>query len=589
MAEEPPRESQDLAGITKDAGPVLEKAECFDPASQKFCPDFVDGDWKSYYDFIPDKDEPFLFGNPGDTRKPLSFKALKEFISREDLNIPGLAREDRLCTAFVSGAELGVFFLTYALRCTFAPLNMMLRADEFEFEFDDLPAKGLVVQSKDSLKGEEEEKAVGTAIAAARRKKLQIIMQVVPDKEVIGLFSIEKHAAGKPLKGATIGPPLDSISRDQIALVLHTSGTTKKPKIVPITHGSIAIGAKCHQCADLLDESDVFVNFMPMFHIAGLVENMLTAVVSGAKFVALRGQYKPFEFYNALHAEPFPTAYSAVPVHNLTLIQWAQEMEKAEGKPFENSVKYIRNDSAALVPSLAVQMEEYIKATVAPAYSMTESNPIASNPRYGVRKLKSVGPSVGPELVLLQGYPSTNRIATPGEEGEVAVKGECVMKGYEMRDHMEKDPNIETFSDGFMRSGDKGWVDADGYLYLIGRFKELINRSGEKISPFEVEDAVRKHDAVKDCLCFAAPHSMLGESVGVVVTVQDDKKVGIGELREWLTARNNLAHMWCPEVLVIMPAIPKGPTGKPARINLAKRLELETLTGEVKEIEHPGL
>lgn len=103
---------------------------------------------------------------------------------------------------------------------------------------------------------------------------MTIIMQVVPNKEVVGLFTIEKHAAGKPLKGDTLGPPLETISRDQVALVLHTSGTTKKPKIVPITHGSLAVGCRCHASADLLDESDVFVNFMPMFHIAGLVENL---------------------------------------------------------------------------------------------------------------------------------------------------------------------------------------------------------------------------------------------------------------------------------------------------------------------------
>lgn len=583
---EPARESQDLNGATKDAGPIKPATDNYDPSLQKLCQDYEGGDWKSFYDFLPDRDEPFLFD--GGERKPLSFKALKEFIVQPELDIPGLGREHRLCTAFPSGPELAVCYLAYSLRCQFAPLNMMLRPDEFEFEFEDLPAQALIVQHKDHLKNAEEEKATGTAVAAARRKKLPIIMQLVPDKETVGLFKMEKHAAGKPLKGACLGAPLESISRDHVGLVLHTSGTTKKPKIVPITHGSMAIGARCHASANLLDESDVFVNYMPMFHIAGVLENLLTACISGSKFVALRGTYQPHLFYNALLSEPYPTAYSAVPVQNLTLIQWAQEQEKT-GKPFENHVKFIRNDSAALVPSLALQMEEYMKAVVAPAYSMTESNPISSNPRYGVRKLKSVGKSVGPELVLLEAFPSTARITKPGEEGEVAVKGACVMKGYEMRPHMDKDPNEETFSDGFMRSGDKGWMDEDGYLYLIGRFKELINRSGEKISPFEVEDAVRKHEAVKDCLCFAAPHQMLGEAVGVVVTLNDGKELKIGDLKEWLLDRNGLASMWCPEVLVRMPAIPKGPTGKPARINLAKRLELETLTGTLKDIDHPGL
>lgn len=581
------RESQDLTGIdAKDVGPIKPAADCFDASLQKYCPDFTDGDWKCFYDFLPDKDEPLLYAM--DERAPLTYKAMKEFLLSPELDIAGLGRSDRLCTAFASSAEMAICFLAYSMRCTFAPLNMMIKPEEFEFEFDDLPAKGLIVMHKDHLKGEEETKATGVAVAAARKKKLTIILQLTPSAETVGLFKIEKHAAGKPLAGDKLGPPLDSITRDDIALVLHTSGTTKKPKIVPITHESIAIGAKCHACADLMDSTDVFVNYMPMFHIAGLIENFLTAIFSGTRFVAIRGQYQAHIFYKAIMSEPYPTAYSAVPVHNLTLIQHAAEIEKAEGTKFENHIRIIRNDSAALVPSLAVQMEETIGAIVMPAYSMTESNPISSNPRYGVRKLKSVGPTVGPSMKLFEGWPSTTEVAV-GQEGEVAVSGACVMKGYEMRDHMDKDPNIETFTEGYMRSGDKGWVDEDGYLYLIGRFKELINRAGEKVSPFIVEDAVRRHESVKDVLCFSAPHELLGEAVGVVCTVEEGKELTLAGLREWLMGRGILQAQWCPEVLCTMPAIPKGPTGKPARINLAKRLELEKLTGELKEFEHPGL
>merc|ERR1719310_2623228 len=128
------REAQGLTGIDKEPGPIKDKADNYDASLQKLCPDFESGDWKSYYDFLPDKDEPFLFA--GDDRKPLTFKAMKEFIIKPELDIPGLARDDRLCTAFPSGPELAVFYMAYSLRCTFAPLNMMLRPEEFEFEFD---------------------------------------------------------------------------------------------------------------------------------------------------------------------------------------------------------------------------------------------------------------------------------------------------------------------------------------------------------------------------------------------------------------------------------------------------------------------
>merc|ERR1712217_523147 len=168
------------------------------------------------------------------------------------------------------------------------------------------------------------------------------------------------------------------------------------------------------------------------------------------------------------------------------------------------------------------------------------------------RKLKSVGPTVGPDLVIMAGYPD-NTIMKPGEEGEVCVKGSCVMKGYEMRPHMDKDPNTESFTDGFMRSGDKGWMDEDGYLYLIGRFKELINRAGEKISPFEVEDAIRKHPEVKDVLCFSCPHAMFGEAVGVVLVLEPKSKLKLFDLKQWLMGRKLLEPKWFPEVMVRMP------------------------------------
>jgi len=582
-------EAQDMGGAIQehDPGPILPAKENYNPELHKLSSDFAGGEWKTFHDFLPDTPDPFMYGPSTDKRTPLSFQALKAFIADSKNDIPGVAREDRVCTAVPNGAELAVLYLTVSVRYTVAPLNLFLTAEEFEFEFEDLPAKGLIVQKNDSLT-EEEAMATGTAVAQARKKKLPIIMQLIPSPDVVGLFVLEKHAVGKPLKGETLEAPLETVLRENICLVLHTSGTTKKPKIVPITHESMAVGGLCHAAANLIGPDDVFINTMPMFHIAGLMENLLMSAFSKAKFIALPGQFKLGTFYEHMLKEPYPTCYSAVPAHHLSLMQLAVESAKASGKPFECNLRVIRNDSAALLPSLALQMEENLKATVLPAYSMTEANPLCSNPRYGVRKLKSVGPTVGPELVIMAGWPDNTKMK-PGEEGEVCVKGASVMKGYEMRPHMDKDPNIETFTDGYMRSGDKGWVDEDGYLYLIGRFKELINRAGEKISPFEVEDGLRKHEAVKDVLCFSCPHEVLGEAVGVVVVLNEGKTVKLFELRQWLMSRKILQDKWCPEVLVVMPDLPKGATGKPARINLAKKLGLTPLDGNLREITHPGL
>jgi acyl-CoA synthetase (AMP-forming)/AMP-acid ligase II len=272
---------------------------------------------------------------------------------------------------------------------------------------------------------------------------------------------------------------------------------------------------------------------------------------------------------------------------HLQILQMAQDMGKQSGKVPENKLTLIRNCSAALLPSVADDIEKTLKVATMPTYAMTESMPISSNPRYGVRKLRSVGPRGGPLLSIKNGFPDNTDLAT-GEEGEICVKMGPVTAGYEFREHMDADPNIEAFGDGWLRTGDKGWLDADGYCYLSGRFKEIINRAGEKISPFEVEEALRQHEAIKDIIAFSVPHDSTGETVGVVVVQKEGMKINLKELRTWATKGERIQAKWLPEQLVWMPAIPKGPTGKPMRINLAKKLGLEPISVQPRELEHDG-
>jgi len=301
--------------------------------------------------------------------------------------------------------------------------------------------------------------------------------------------------------------------------------------------------------------------------------------------VCVPGPFAVKRFYDALQADPEPTWYSAVPTMHLQVLHYAQEVGPEKAK---NKLELVRNCSAALVPSVAEDMQKVLEVAIMPTYAMTESMPIASNPRYGPRKLRSVGPKAGPNLAIMAGHPD-NTFLGVGEEGEVVVKEGPVTSGYEFRPHMDANPNVEAFGDGWLRTGDKGWLDTDGYLYLSGRFKEIINRAGEKISPFEVEDAVRQHPAFKDCIAFSVPHVSLGEVVGIAAVLKDDQKVSIKELRSWCLDGGKLQNKWVPELLVTMPSIPKGPTGKPARINLSKKLDLEPLEGLVKDLAHPGL
>jgi acyl-CoA synthetase (AMP-forming)/AMP-acid ligase II len=327
---------------------------------------------------------------------------------------------------------------------------------------------------------------------------------------------------------------------------------------------------------------------MPLFHIHGLIVNILSTAIVGSQVKCLPGPFKVQVFHEALVKSPEPTWYSAVPTMHLQVLQFAEEVEQEKGKPPENKLELIRNCSAALVPTVATAMEKTLKVSIMPTYAMTESMPICSNPRYGSIKLRSVGPKAGPNVRIMNGFPDNTELPV-GEEGEICVKEGPVTSGYEFREHMDQDPNIEAFGDGWLRTGDKGWMDTEGYVYLSGRFKEIINRGGEKISPFEVEDQITQHPDFSQCIAFAVPHTSLGEVVGIAAVLKPGKKVSIKELRTWCQTKEKLQAKWIPEFLVTMPSIPKGPTGKPARINLAKRLNLEPLEGIAKDMEHPGL
>mmetsp|Transcript_3073 Transcript_3073/g.7062 ORF Transcript_3073/g.7062 Transcript_3073/m.7062 type:complete len:583 (+) Transcript_3073:125-1873(+) len=577
--------STDAHSGTHEIGIVRAASSDYDPKRQLFADDALKKEWASFYDLIPSSDAPFLHATDG--RRPLSLKELKEFVTSDQVEVLGLGREDRLCTAIPNGPEAAVCFFAFALRCTFAPLNIGLSRDEFEFEFTDLPAKALVVQAKDGL-SEEDQKNTGNAVSVARKCKVEKLLELTPSKEVAGLFQLGKHAAGKPLKGDALGNPVASVKRDNLALVLHTSGTTKKPKIVPLTHANIASGAMCIASTVELKHEHICLNTMPLFHIHGLIVNVLASAIAGSQVVCLPGVFQVQNFHAALISQPEPNWYSAVPTMHLQILQFAEEVAKEKGKPPENKLQLIRNCSAALVPTVAAAMEEVLKVHVMPTYAMTESMPIASNPRCGKRKLRSVGMKAGPNMGIMNGHPD-GTFLNVGEEGEVVVKGGPVTSGYEFREHMDANPNIEAFSDGWLRTGDKGWLDADGYLYLSGRFKEIINRAGEKISPFEVEDAMRANDAFKDCIAFAVPHKSLGEVVGIAAVLKDGKSLTIKELRSWCNKCDKLQAKWIPEMLVTMPTIPKGPTGKPARINLAKKLDLDPLEGVPKDLDHPGI
>ena len=441
-------------------------------------------------------------------------------------------------------------------------------------------------------------------VATAHKPPVPIILLRPRPAAGAGLFTLEWHPA-TPRKLPTLNPSFLTAAaaaaaasarparRGDVALVLHTSGATSKPKIVPLTHENLCVGAQCISSTLRLspDAQDLGLNLMPLFHIHGLSINLLAPLLAGVPLVASPGFGAGVEaIFDWLGAHPRPTWYSAVPVMHLKILEYAKQYKLEHGEPPPHGLKLVRNCSAALVPTLGASLERELGVLVLPTYAMTECMSICSNPRdVKLRRLDTVGHSGGPEVRVCRADGSDCRA---GEAGEVCVRGACVTKGYEFRPaHMSTDPNLEAFHPDtdpggkWLRTGDKGFVDpATGFLTLVGRFKEVINRGGEKVSPLEVENALLGMPQVQELVCFAWPHEELGEVVGAAVVRRPGASLTLRHMRDFCAGLGGhgggrkgarLNPKWVPEGVLFVDWIPKGPTGKPNRIGIARALETE--------------
>lgn len=457
-----------------------------------------------------------------------------------DLNHLGIGRGDRVALALSDGLQMAIGFLGLSAGATCAPLNPALQVAEFDSIFGDLEPKALVVDSG----------ADSAAVAAARKKSIPILeLSLVGENSVSPLM----------LHGELHGPAKRRgfAKSEDVALVLFTSGTTARPKLVPLTHANLL--ASAHNIATTLQLSpdDRCLNIMPLFHIHGLVGGLLAPLVTGGSVVCPT-RFGASQFFGWLE-EFQPSWYSAVPtMHQAILAQAPANAEIIRGNP----LRFIRSSSAALPRRVLEEMETIFKVPVIESYGMTEAaHQIASNPLApGRRKPGSVGKAAGPEIAIMDSAGSLQPVDTIGE---VVIRGADVMLGY----IENRDANAKAYTQGWFRTGDQGYLDGDGYLFLTGRIKELINRGGEKISPREIDDVLMTHPAVEQAVAFAMAHPTLGEEVAAAVVLRQGATAAAGELREFVGAR--LADFKVPSRFVFVDEIPKSPTGKVRRSGLA--------------------
>jgi acyl-CoA synthetase (AMP-forming)/AMP-acid ligase II/thioesterase domain-containing protein/acyl carrier protein len=479
-------------------------------------------------------------------RRPLTYGGLLaqiEYVVRA-LSEMGVERQDRVAVVLPNSPEAAVAYVAVASGATFAPLDPACQAREFDRRLSDLNAKALIVQA-----------GTGSAAREAARTRGTPLIELSPLASAeAGRFELKGASGASRWSVAFAGPTDDAVA-------LYTSGTTDRPRLVPLTHASVCLSAQAIADSLELTAEDRCLNVLPPFHGHGLDAGMLASLAAGGSIVCTPG-FDAGRFFEWMR-ELRPTWYSAAPaVHRGTLAAAASNKEAIR----HSRLRFIRSSSSMLPSGLKEEMERTFGVPVIECYGMTEVGPITSErlPPHA-RKPGSAGTAIGTEVAIMNA--AGDRLRT-GQMGEIVVRGPTVMRGY------ENDPaaNRAAFVNGWLRTGDQGFLDREGYLFITGRLKEIIDRGGEKVSPQEVDGVLMEHPAIREAAAFPMPDRRLGEEVAAVVVLRPGASATEAELMRFAGAR--LADHKVPRRFIIRDDIPKGPGGKVQRAKLAEELGL---------------
>ena len=494
--------------------------------------------------------------SPG--RTDLSVGALTRQLNeiREFLNGRGLGRGDRVAVLAGLGPEAAVAALGVAGSAVCIPINPLAPA-ELDAALTETSAEALLAPTG----------AEAPVREAADRHGLALLEGTVSPGAEAGRFDLAGGEAGT----ATHPGPAEE---DDVALVLRTSGTTSKPKLVPSTHRQLLARAEKTSLLLGVTAGDRSLCPMPLCYAHGLYSGLITPLAAGGSAI-LPPQFDEATFLRCLR-QLSPTWYTAGATHHQAILGW---LSRATAGVPAHSLRFARSGAASLPRATREELEALLGVPVVEAYSSSETGIITANPPHGHRKPGSVGLSTEPDFEVRDEHGSP---APPGVPGEVLVRGAGVFSGYEGDEEL----NRRSFSDGWFRIGDLAVVDEDGYLTLAGRIDDVINRGGEKVSPVEVERVLLERHEVAEAVVFPVPHPSLGAEVAAAVRLTPGSSTGEADLHRFLAQR--LARFKVPRRIVVVSELPKGPTGKPVRAELAERLGLTGETGDRPEHERAG-
>ena len=474
---------------------------------------------------------------------PLLYKDLKSFVNKiaSQLAGNGISNKDRAAIVLPNGPFMASSFLTLSSYMSAAPLNPSYKTNEYEFYLKDLNPKIVIVEPNSS----------NEVVGVAKNLNIPVCEMKIKKDDPSGLFNLFDIESEYQLP-----------EENDEGLVLHTSGTTSRPKIVPLTNKNIYSSAENISKSLNLSEVDHCLNIMPLFHIHGLIAILAASIRSGASVCASNG-FNALKFLELAKSEKI-TWYSGVPtMHQAILLRAEKNLELAKNL----NLRLIRSSSASLPPAVFEKLNSVFGCSVIEAYGMTEAtHQMTSNPLPPKKQKPGfVGIPAGPEVCIMD---EKDKILDQGETGEVCIKGDNVTLGYDNN----PEANKNSFTNGWFRTGDQGYFDQNGYLKISGRLKEIINKGGEKISPLEVDNVLMDHPLIEQAVCFGYEDKMLGEDIAAAIIVKEGKNCSETDVKTY--AQEKLAKFKIPKKIFFVNEIPKGATGKLQRNVLAKNFGL---------------
>jgi len=478
-----------------------------------------------------------------ETNSKLLYGELKLFVNNISRQLAGngITNKDRAAIILPNGPYMASSFLAISSYMSAAPLNPAYKTNEYEFYLKDLSPKIVIVEPNSK----------NNVIEVAKKLKIPVCEIKIQKDSPSGLFDLFDKSSEYSLP-----------EENDEALVLHTSGTTSRPKIVPLTNKNIFSSAVNISKSLELSEIDHCLNIMPLFHIHGLIAILAASMKVGASVCTSNG-FNAIKFLELAKSEKITWCSGVPTMHQAILLRAEKNLELAK----DLKLRFIRSSSASLPPAVFEKLNSVFKCPVIEAYGMTEATHLmTSNPLPPkIQKPGFVGIPAGPNVCIMD---DNNKILNQGETGEVCVKGNNVTLGYDNN----PEANKKSFSNGWFRTGDQGYFDQDGYLKISGRLKEIINKGGEKISPLEVDNILMDHPLIEQAVCFGYEDKMLGEEIAAAIIVKEGQNCSEIDVKNY--AEEKLAKFKIPKKIFFVNEIPKGATGKLQRNVLAKNFGL---------------